>query len=95
MVMATKKENTQKSSDKQSSDPCWDGYIKKGMKTTEVKALVGDPITKKDMIFVEWWMYNDLKNHIVIIGGDSVVNITTKKEFEEGMKDAFDSILKP
>ena len=37
MVMATKKENTQKLSDKQSSDPCWDGYIKKGMKTKDGK----------------------------------------------------------
>ena len=32
-IMAVKKESTQKSSDKQSSDPCWDGYKKEGMKT--------------------------------------------------------------
>lgn len=31
--MATKKESTQKSSDKESSDPCWDGYKKEGTKT--------------------------------------------------------------
>ena len=31
--MATKKESTQKSSDKESNDPCWDGYKKEGMKT--------------------------------------------------------------
>jgi len=31
--MATKKESTQKSFDKESSDPCWDGYEKEGTKT--------------------------------------------------------------
>ena len=33
ITMATKKESTQKSSDKESNDPCWDGYKKEGMKT--------------------------------------------------------------
>jgi hypothetical protein len=31
--MTTKKESTEKSSDKQSNDPCWDDYKKVGMKT--------------------------------------------------------------
>ena len=39
ITMATKKESTQKSSDKESNDPCWDGYKKEGMKTKSGKKV--------------------------------------------------------
>ena len=37
--MATKKEDTSKSSIKESNDPCWDGYKKEGMKTKNGKKV--------------------------------------------------------
>ena len=35
--MANKKNDTQKPTDKQSNDPCWDGYKKVGMKIKKGK----------------------------------------------------------
>ena len=37
--MTNKKNETQKSTDKQSSDPCWDGYKKVGMKIKKGKKV--------------------------------------------------------
>ena len=37
--MATKKKDTQKSKDKQSNDPCWDGYQKVRMKIKKGKKV--------------------------------------------------------
>lgn len=37
--MAIKKKNTEKSSDKKSNDPCWDGYKKVGMKIKNEKKV--------------------------------------------------------
>ena len=37
--MATKKNDIQKSTDKQSNDPCWDGYKKVGMKIKKEKKV--------------------------------------------------------
>ena len=37
--MANKKNDIQKSTDKQSNDPCWDGYKKVGMKIKKGKKV--------------------------------------------------------
>ena len=37
--MANKKNDIQKSADKQSNDPCWDGYKKVGMKIKKGKKV--------------------------------------------------------
>ena len=37
--MANKKNDIQKSTDKQSDDPCWDGYKKVGMKIKKGKKV--------------------------------------------------------
>ena len=37
--MATKKKDIQKSTDKKSNDPCWDGYKKVGMKVKKGKKV--------------------------------------------------------
>ena len=37
--MANKKKDTQKSKDKKSTDPCWDGYEKVGIKIKEGKKV--------------------------------------------------------
>ena len=39
MTMANKKNDVQKSTDKQSDDPCWDGYKKEGMKIKKEKKV--------------------------------------------------------
>ena len=38
--MANKKNDIQKSTDKQSNDPCWDGYKKVGMKIKKGKKVL-------------------------------------------------------
>lgn len=71
--------------------------VKKGMKSTEVIALVGQPKEIRSMWVVKWWMYNDSKKHIIIMQGDSVINSITKAEFEKGFFEAgkfLDSISK-
>jgi len=37
--MTNKKKDIQKPKDKQSKDPCWDGYKKDGMKTKDGKKV--------------------------------------------------------
>ena len=37
--MATKKNDTKKSTDKKSNDPCWDGYKKEGTKIKKGKKV--------------------------------------------------------
>lgn len=61
--------------------------IKKGMKSSEVIKLVGNPKEKMPMFICEWWMYDDVKKHIVVIGKDTVTNITTKEELKKGLQD--------
>jgi hypothetical protein len=37
--MSIKKESAQKPSDKQPNDPCWNGYVKEGMKIKNGKKV--------------------------------------------------------
>lgn len=62
--------------------------IKKGMKSSEVIKLVGNPKEKMPMFICDWWKYNDKGKHIIIISKDTVTNITTEAEFKKAMKDA-------
>ena len=39
IIMAIKKNDTKKSTDKKSNDPCWDGYKKVGTKIKEGKKV--------------------------------------------------------
>lgn len=61
--------------------------IKIGMKSSEVVKLVGSPKQKMPMIICDWWMYDDPDRHVIVIGSDTVVNISTQKEFNKGMDD--------
>ena len=54
--------------------------IKIGMKTTSVQKILGKPTEKMDNIFGKYYCYGE---DIIAFDNDTVINITTKKEFRD------------
>jgi len=66
--------------------------IRKGMKSSEVIRMVGTPMTRRPMQTSDWWLYNDLEKHIIIIGHDTVINCTTQEKASKIMEENLRSI---
>ena len=66
--------------------------IKKGMKSSEVIQKVGTPMTRRPMQTTDWWLYNDPEKHVIIIGHDTVINISTQEQASRIMEENLKSI---
>jgi hypothetical protein len=66
--------------------------IKPGMRSADVIRLAGVPYRKQRMSGVDWWLYNDSAQHIVVVDHDTVANCSTQKEAIEIMTHALRAI---
>ncbi len=55
------------------------------MRAAEVVRLAGVPYRKQRMSGVDWWLYNDSAQHIVVVDHDTVANCSTQKDAIEIM----------
>jgi hypothetical protein len=66
--------------------------IKPGMRSSEAIKLVGVPYRRQQVGGVDWWLYNDSAQHIVVVDHDTVANCTTQRQAIEIMTHALKSI---